>query len=135
MISSTKPFAATSGYSKNLTDQPMKKEIANFNNFLQLLTTELKYQDPLRPMDPTQTVTQLASFSAVEQAVKTNSLLTRMVDISTNTQASLLIGKTLSSDNGHNFGVIHSITSVNSSLTAIMETGERITITPDLIIS
>jgi flagellar basal-body rod modification protein FlgD len=135
MISSTKPFAATSGYSKNLTDQPIKKEIANFNNFLQLLTTELKYQDPLRPMDPTQTVTQLASFSAVEQAVKTNSLLTRMVDISTNTQASLLIGKTLSSDNGHSFGVIHSITSVNSSPTAIMETGERITITPDLIIS
>lgn len=34
--------------------------------FLQLLTTELQNQDPTQPMDDTQSVTQLAQFSALQ---------------------------------------------------------------------
>src|SRR5580704_12426522 len=36
------------------------------NAFLQLLTTELQNQDPTSPSDPTQSVTQLAQFSALQ---------------------------------------------------------------------
>jgi flagellar basal-body rod modification protein FlgD len=36
------------------------------NSFLQLLTTELQNQDPTSPSDPTQSVTQLAQFSALQ---------------------------------------------------------------------
>lgn len=36
------------------------------NAFLQLLTTELQNQDPTQPSDPTQSVTQLAQFSALQ---------------------------------------------------------------------
>ena len=35
--------------------------------FLRLLTTQLQYQDPLKPMDNVQFVTQLAQFSQLEQ--------------------------------------------------------------------
>ena len=35
--------------------------------FLQLLTTQLRYQDPLNPMDNAQMIAQLAQFSALEQ--------------------------------------------------------------------
>ena len=35
--------------------------------FLQLLTTQMQYQDPLNPMDSTQMIAQLAQFSALEQ--------------------------------------------------------------------
>jgi flagellar basal-body rod modification protein FlgD len=118
-----------------INNQTTKNEIDNFNSFLKLLTTELKYQDPTNPLDPTQTVTQLATFSAVEQAVNTNSLLSKLIDVSTKTQAYLLIGKTLSSAEGHKLGVINSITSVNSIPTAIMDTGKFIEITPDLVVS
>ncbi|MFO1140907.1 MAG: flagellar hook capping FlgD N-terminal domain-containing protein [Amaricoccus sp.] len=47
----------------------------DFHTFLTLLTTQMKNQDPLKPMDSTEFVSQLASFSAVEQQVKTNDRL------------------------------------------------------------
>lgn len=46
-----------------------------FDNFLQLLTAQIKNQDPLSPLDSTQFVEQLATFSSLEQQVKTNSSL------------------------------------------------------------
>ncbi|MDG4649248.1 flagellar hook capping FlgD N-terminal domain-containing protein [Roseibacterium sp. SDUM158017] len=48
---------------------------ADFQTFLQLLTTQLKNQDPLNPMESTEYATQLATFSGVEQQVRTNELL------------------------------------------------------------
>ena len=52
---------------------------ADFESFLQLLTAQMRNQDPLSPIDSTQFVEQLASFSAVEQQVQTNSLLEGLV--------------------------------------------------------
>jgi flagellar basal-body rod modification protein FlgD len=48
---------------------------ADFQTFLQLLTTQMKNQDPLNPMESTEFATQLATFSGVEQQVRTNQLL------------------------------------------------------------
>ena len=48
---------------------------ADFTTFLTLLTTQLRNQDPLEPVDSTQFVAQLASFSSVEQQTRTNELL------------------------------------------------------------
>ncbi len=47
----------------------------DYNEFLQLLVAELQNQDPTNPADPTQYMSQLASFSSVEQQVQTNSTL------------------------------------------------------------
>lgn len=44
--------------------------------FLQLLVTQMKYQDPLSPTDNTQFVEQLATFSMLEQMQNMNSVLT-----------------------------------------------------------
>ena len=51
----------------------------NFDTFLQLLTTQLKSQDPLSPMDATQFTEQLVQFSGVEQAIKTNDMLGQLL--------------------------------------------------------
>jgi flagellar basal-body rod modification protein FlgD len=48
---------------------------ADFETFLTLLTTQLKNQDPLNPLESTEYATQLATFSGVEQQVRTNTLL------------------------------------------------------------
>ena len=51
---------------------------SDFTTFLQLLTAQLKNQDPLNPMDGTEFVAQLAQFSAVEQQVRGNDTLDRI---------------------------------------------------------
>lgn len=51
----------------------------NFDTFLTLLTTQLKNQDPLSPMDSTQFTQQLVQMTGVEQQLLTNDLLTKLV--------------------------------------------------------
>jgi flagellar basal-body rod modification protein FlgD len=51
----------------------------DFDSFLQLLTTQLKNQDPLAPLDANQFTQQLVQFSAVEQAIKTNDALGQLL--------------------------------------------------------
>lgn len=48
---------------------------SDFTTFLKMLTTQMQNQDPLNPIDSTDYATQLATFSGVEQQVKTNTLL------------------------------------------------------------
>lgn len=47
----------------------------DFQSFLRLLTAQLRNQDPLSPLDSTQFVAQLASFSTVEQLISANTRL------------------------------------------------------------
>jgi len=47
----------------------------DFDAFLQLLTAQIQNQDPLEPLESTQFVEQLATFSSLEQQVKTNDTL------------------------------------------------------------
>jgi flagellar basal-body rod modification protein FlgD len=48
---------------------------SDFETFLKMLTTQMQNQDPLNPIDSADYATQLATFSGVEQAVRTNQLL------------------------------------------------------------
>lgn len=48
---------------------------SDFETFLKMLTTQLKNQDPLNPMESSEFAVQLATFSSVEQQVMTNDLL------------------------------------------------------------
>lgn len=48
---------------------------ADFETFLTMLTVQMQNQDPLNPIDSTDFATQLATFSSVEQQVRTNDLL------------------------------------------------------------
>ncbi len=52
----------------------------DFDNFLQLLTTQLQYQDPLAPMDSNQFTQQLVAFTGVEQSIATNKNLEAIVE-------------------------------------------------------
>jgi len=51
----------------------------NFNTFLSLLTTQLKNQDPMSPLDSNQFTQQLVQMTGVEQQLNTNDLLKQLV--------------------------------------------------------
>ncbi|TMM52520.1 flagellar hook capping FlgD N-terminal domain-containing protein [Sulfitobacter sabulilitoris] len=51
---------------------------SDFETFLQMLTAQAKYQDPLEPIDSSEYAAQLAQFSMVEQQVLSNDLLTAL---------------------------------------------------------
>jgi flagellar basal-body rod modification protein FlgD len=73
----------------------------NFDTFLQLLTTQLKNQNPLDPMDTNAFTQQLVQFSSVEQQLKTNDFLSALVTANSNSAQSnavSYIGKTVTAE-------------------------------------
>lgn len=81
-----------------LTNQPTQSENAaatlsdSFDTFLTLLTTQLRYQDPLEPMDSAEFTNQLVQFSQVEQSISTNSNLEKLLGYQGANQAVAAIG-------------------------------------------
>lgn len=56
------------------------KVSSDFETFLKMLTVQLQNQDPLNPVEATDYAVQLATFSGVEQQVKSNELLSALGD-------------------------------------------------------
>jgi len=52
---------------------------SNFETFLMLLTTQMKNQDPLSPLDSNEFTAQLTQMAGVEQQLLTNDLLTSLL--------------------------------------------------------
>ncbi|HEY9549082.1 MAG TPA: flagellar hook assembly protein FlgD, partial [Kiloniellaceae bacterium] len=63
-----------------------------FDTFLTLLTTQLKHQDPLNPMDTNEFTSQLVEFTNVEQAMLTNKKLDSLLAMQTDMQLNDAVG-------------------------------------------
>ena len=61
--------------------------------FLQLLVTQMRYQDPLDPQDNSEYLSQLAQFSALEQMTNVSKGLADVSKIVENINSSVLIGQ------------------------------------------
>jgi flagellar basal-body rod modification protein FlgD len=73
----------------------------NFQTFLTLLTTQLKNQNPLDPLDTNQFTQQLVQFAQVEQQLKQNEQLTTLISIEKSAQATTalaFVGSTVAVD-------------------------------------
>ena len=53
---------------------------SDFDTFLRMLTVQMQNQDPLNPMEASDFAVQLATFSGVEQQVRSNQLLQDMLN-------------------------------------------------------
>ena len=79
------------------TDTAAKTLSQNYDQFLKLLTTQMKNQDPLSPMDSAQFTSQLVQYSQVEQQIGTNKSLNNILaQLQTNQtlQAANFLGQT-----------------------------------------
>jgi len=94
-ISGITGYAQSNTGSDNSSRQTLS---ADMNTFLTLLTTQLKYQDPLDPMDTAEFTNQLVQYSSVEQAIQTNEKLDSLLSMNVanlGAQAVSYIGKTV----------------------------------------
>ena len=74
------PYSALSNLGQSSADRVSIAE--NFDTFLTLLTTQLRNQSPLDPLDTNQFTQQLVQFTGVEQSVKQNDNLEKLIRLS-----------------------------------------------------
>jgi flagellar basal-body rod modification protein FlgD len=66
------PTDGTQNNSSNQSSSNVTDPLASESTFLTLLVSQLQNQDPLNPMDSTQFVSQLTSYSQLEQLIDIN---------------------------------------------------------------
>jgi flagellar basal-body rod modification protein FlgD len=99
VASATGTSPSTSSTTKSASDATTIAN--NFETFLTLLTTQLKNQNPLEPLDTNQFTQQLVQFTQVEQQMKMNSQLASLISIeqmAQSTAAMAYLGSTATVD-------------------------------------
>jgi flagellar basal-body rod modification protein FlgD len=86
-------------------------------------------------MDPTQSISQIATFSQVEQQIQTNTTLSSMLTTQALSQADSVIGHTITSADGQTSGTVTSVTVNSSGATATLTTGKTISLASGVTIS
>lgn len=84
------PSSAASGSASGL----------DFQSLLKIILTQLTYQDPLKPMDNFQFVSQLAQFSQLQQSQSLNEQVTTLLTAQAASQATSLLGRTVDVQQG-----------------------------------
>lgn len=88
----------------------------DFKSLLQIILQQLTYQDPLKPMDNFQFVSQLAQFSQLQQAQTLNTSITTLLSAQASLQATSILGKTVAfSTNGSTEDFVGKVTAIKFS--------------------
>lgn len=112
-----------------------KKTTLDYDSFLTLLIAQLKNQDPTEPQDSAEYIAQLATFSNVEQAIKTNAKLDEMITSFALAQAEGVIGRQITSADGSQTGTAQAIRIITGGAVAVLEDGTEISLGAGVTIS
>ncbi|MBX9619086.1 MAG: flagellar hook assembly protein FlgD [Hyphomicrobiales bacterium] len=106
----------------------------NFDTFLTLLTTQLRNQNPLDPLNTEQFTQQITQYTGVEQQLKTNDLLQRLVNNQSGgslTSALGFLGNNIVANgdsaqlsNGQANWTLNATSNVNATITITNATGQ-----------
>ncbi|HEY0571902.1 MAG TPA: flagellar hook capping FlgD N-terminal domain-containing protein [Enterovirga sp.] len=130
MTTVTNTAAATTTTASKTTTSPSadRAQIAgNFQQFLTLLTTQLKSQNPMDPLDTNQFTQQLVQFASVEQQLKTNDTLSSLLTsakASTTASAATYVGLDVTAD-----GATQNLTNGSASWTLNPARAAKATVT------
>src|ERR1044072_4645895 len=75
------------------TNKPGAAFGLDFQSLLRIILTQLTYQDPLKPMDNFQFVSQLAQFSQLQQSQSLNDQIGNLLSAQAAMQATSLLGR------------------------------------------
>src|SRR4051812_31032855 len=117
-VSGTTPLPSSKSSGSSLSSTSGATLAGNFQTFLTLLTTQLKNQNPLDPLDTNQFTQQLVQFVGVEQQLKTNEELSSLIaaqQATQSTQALGFVGRTAVVD-GNTAALINSSASWNLNI-------------------
>lgn len=128
-------ISGVNGVGMSAANTSAAKASVDYQSFLRLLVAEMKNQDPTKPMDSTQYIAQLASFSQVEQSIQVNSKLDSLLQLTQLTQAGSIIGKTVTSADEKISGVVNSVKLTSEGLVAVLDTGDSLLIGQGVAIS
>ncbi len=78
---------------KNKTGEPGEKSGMGKDSFLKLLVTQLQHQDPTKPMEDKEFISQMAQFSSLEQMSNLNKEIKNLVLSSKSSEAYGILGK------------------------------------------
>ncbi|MEM9355575.1 MAG: flagellar hook assembly protein FlgD [Pseudomonadota bacterium] len=124
--------SATAASTVNSTSQAAT---VDYDTFLRLLVAQIENQDPTNPMDSTEQVAQLATFSQVEQTIQTNAKLDQMLTLSAVSQVDGLIGRTLTSSDGSVTGEVTSVLLTQTGARAILTNGGEVQLDAGVLIT
>lgn len=125
-VSATQGAGAASTAQKQLT--------VDYDTFLQLMMAQMQNQDPTNPMDASEQLSQLASFSQVEQSIQTNAKLETLLTNLSFGQVDDLIGRTVTGPNGTT-GVVERVEVYSDGTVLALDNGEGILLGPGVTIS
>jgi flagellar basal-body rod modification protein FlgD len=123
-VSNTTSVSPTTGNYTTSTAAPNNQ--LGKDEFLQILVTQLKNQDPLKPMEDKEFIGQMTQFSNLEQLTNLNKMMETFLTHQLNTtlaDKSYLIGKSISweSEISSGEGVVRAISLKSSQLMAEVE--------------
>lgn len=131
----TAPVSSATTTATVATTSSARTKTVDFQAFLTLLIAQLKNQDPTKPMDSTQFVSQLASFSAVEQQVASNTKLDQLLASNNLSQAGSIVGLHLKSADGTVEGNIKEVRVLANSVSAVLDSGQIIDVASGITLS
>ena len=111
------------------TAQAAKKAQVDYDAFLKLLVAELENQAPTKPMESTEFVAQLATFSGVEQSIQTNTKLDALLAGNLLGQAGTMIGRTVTARDVT--GLVDSVAIEGGSASLVLDDGRRVALSED----
>lgn len=122
--------SATSGTTTGSTSAAAIGSLTtNYSDFLDMLTTQLKDQDPTSPMTSDNFTSELVQFAGVEQQITTNSNLSSLISLSQDqqlSQSSDLVGKSVTV-NGSTVPLQNSAAKINYATSSAEPIGIAIT--------
>jgi len=117
------------------TTKDADKAGLNYDSFMKLLIAQMKNQDPTDPMDASEQMSQLASFSQVEQTIQTNAHLRSMLQAEALTRAGDLVGKYVQSADDKVMGKVKEVEVYSDGVIVLTENNDKVLLQAGVVIS